>query len=251
MAFFVGYDGTAYHGFERQPTRPTIQGELEKVFQDLMGPGRIIGASRTDAGVHAEGQLAVWRGAVPIPWARVAGVVNRRLPPDIRVREVWRVDPHWDPRREASIKQYSYRVWPGAEEPPWQWGRWVWWCPQPLSWQTLQEAAAQVRGTHDFYAFRSEGSSAHTTVRTLYHSSWHLDEGGRIWRYQVIGDGFLYHMVRHLVGSMVKAASVGGDVSPITRGLQHPDHKVRALAPARGLTLDWIHVRNGGNPGVS
>ncbi len=240
LCLIVRYDGTDYHGFQKQPRAHTIQGELERVLTGLMGPGRVLGASRTDSGVHAAGQVAVWRGPITIPVARIPEVMNHRLAPAVRIREAWLVAPGWDPRRAARAKQYSYRVWRGPEPPTLAWQRLVVPAAGPLDWQRLQAAAARFLGTHDFRAFRTEGSSAETTVRRILASGWHMEEHGRIWRYQVIGDGFLYRMVRHMAGSMLKAAEPGGSLMEIESGLADPSAKVPALAPASGLMLDWI-----------
>lgn len=234
------YDGTDYHGFQKQAQAPTIQAALEDVLTSLFGPGRVRGASRTDAGVHAEGQVAVWDGAVPLPLSRVALVVNRRLPPAVQIVAADWVPAGWNPQKMAVAKQYSYRIWRADGSPSLPWYRVTHAVPGPMSWRRLNEAAGLFLGTHDFSAFRTEGSSAQTTVRCVWVSRWIMEQGGSIWRYQVVGNGFLYRMVRHMVGAMLKAAEPGGDVLPIADGLAHPDRKVGALAPACGLTLDWI-----------
>lgn len=243
LGLIVRYDGTDYHGFQKQAQVRTIQGDLERALTQLMGPGRLVGASRTDAGVHAEGQVAVWHGAVTMPVQRVPEVVNRKLPAAIRIREAFRVPAGWDPRRSAVAKQYSYRLWCAVAPPPVEWQRLVFAVSQPLAWPQLQKGARIFMGTHDFRAFRTEGSHAETTVRQIYASRWAMEQSGRIWRYQVIGSGFLYRMVRHMVGSMLEAAKPGGSLEALERGLAFPDEKVTALAPARGLMLDWIQCR--------
>ncbi len=240
LGLIVRYDGTDYHGFQKQPRHTTIQGVLDAALGSLLGRGHTLGASRTDAGVHADGQVVVWRGPCPVPLQRVAFVLNRRLPPAIQIVRAFRVPRGWDPRRRAAAKQYSYRVWRGAEPPPLACYRRVAVDADALSWARLTEAAALFLGEHDFRAFRTEGSSAETTVRTILASRWWPEDGGHIWRFTVIGTGFLYRMVRHMVGSMLEAGAPGGSVEAIRQGLAHPDRKVGALAPAAGLTLDWI-----------
>ncbi len=239
LCLIVRYDGTDYYGFQKQSGRPTIQGELERCLQGFWGRGQVLGASRTDAGVHAEGQVVVWRGPVRMPLDRISEVVNRRLPPAIKIVHARWVPAEWDPRR-AQAKQYSYRVWRDSLPPSLPWHRLVYPYSAPLSWSRLTEAAQLFVGTHDFRAFRTEGSSARTTVRTVLVSRWAAEDGGRVWRYEVIGTGFLYRMVRHMVGSMLAAADPGGSVAPIRQGLTNVCAKVTPLAPAQGLTLDWI-----------
>ena len=240
LGLIVRYDGTDYHGFQKQPRHVTVQGVLDAALGELLGAGRSAGASRTDAGVHAAGQVVVWRGLCPIPLDRVAAVINRHLPPAIQIVRAFRAPQGWDPRRAAQAKQYSYRVWRGAEPPLLPWYRMVAEYPGTFSWARLREAAALFQGEHDFRAFRTEGSSAGTTVRTILASGWSSEESGQIWRFTVIGTGFLYRMVRHMVGSMLEAAAPDGGMEAIRQGLAHPEAKVGALAPASGLTLDWI-----------
>lgn len=240
LGLIVRYDGTDYHGFQKQAGQDTIQAAIERRCAEIFGPGRLLGASRTDAGVHAEGQVAVWQGPVPVPIDKVAVVLNRQLPRDIQVVRACWVPWGWDPRRKASYKQYSYRIWRGSEPPPLPLYRIVWWNAEELSWRRLNEASGLFLGTHDFWAFRTEGSSAETTVRTMVVSRWTIEHNGFVWRYQVMGTGFLYRMVRHVVGSMVEAAKTGRTLEVIQQGLADPRGKVGALAPARGLTLDRI-----------
>ncbi|MCY0900001.1 MAG: tRNA pseudouridine(38-40) synthase TruA [Firmicutes bacterium] len=243
LAMVVRYDGTGYHGFQKQTGVPTIQGVLEGVLCRLLGQGRAIGASRTDAGVHAEGQVVVWQGPVPIPLDRLVRVINRQLPASIQVTQIFRVPNGWDPRREAVAKQYSYRLWRAPVAPGLSWYRFVYWYDGELSWDQLQAGAQLFVGSHDFRAFRTEGSSAEGTLRQMTVSRWIQEAEGAIWRYQVVGNGFLYRMVRHMVGAMMEAAAPGGSLQMIEKGLRDPRLKVTALAPALGLTLDWVQFR--------
>ncbi len=238
----VSYDGTAFHGFEVQPGLVTVQGTLEARCRELLGAGRIVGVSRTDAGVHALGQVVVWQGPCPLPVARVPEVLNHRLPGDLRVHEARRLPPDFDLRRHVRAKQYSYRLWRGPLPVPLWWARWAVAWTDPLDWATLQQAARAFEGEHDFVRFRSAGSSAQTTVRRIYASRWDLEERGLIWRYQVVGSGFLYRMVRRMVGAMLWAAGHGRlDVlEAMLQGRGAP--AAMALAPAHGLTLDWIEI---------
>lgn len=236
----LSYDGSLYHGFQRQMGKPTVQGTLEHVFQRLLGPGRVIGASRTDSGVHAVGQVIVWAGPCVIPLDSLAEVVNRRLPQSMEVRDPETVPEEWDPRRSAKLKQYSYRLWVGPESCPLPYRSMVYRVVKPPNWAILQQAAELFLGTHDFWAFRSEGSSAKTTVRTILASRWESEKSGRLWVYRVAAPGFLYHMVRIMVASMV-AAGHSGDLD-LVRGLLRDPRKRKAgvVAPAHGLTLDCV-----------
>lgn len=238
LSLVVRYDGTEYHGFQRQENAATIQGELERVLRGLFGPGDAIGGSRTDSGVHAREQIVVWTGEVTVPLERLARVLNYRLPRDIQVVAVGHSARGWDPRRAHGIKHYGYRIWRGSAPPPLEWYRYVYWTQRPTDWEQLSEQATKFMGTHDFCAFRTEGSSAGTTTRHITESYWTQDADGLLWCYHVAGDGFLYRMVRHMVGAMLKAASPEGDRSLIDQGLLYPQVKVTPLAPAGGLTLE-------------
>lgn len=237
----VQYLGTRYHGFQRQAdTLPTIQGELEATLSGLLGPGTLLGGGRTDTGVHAAGQRAVWQGPCPVPLERLAEVVNRRLPDDIRVADPQPVDDGFDPQRDAKAKAYCYRIWRPTTPPPLPLGLTVHPCSRPLSWRTLQAAARLMEGTHDFWAFRSEGSSARGTVRTVLASRWEMEHQGAVWAYRVVATGFLYHMVRIMVGGMLRCAEEDS-TGPILGALNHPrGKKLGPVAPPCGLTLEWI-----------
>lgn len=242
--FRVAYQGTRYHGFQRQAGQlVTVQSVLEGVLQELLGPGQVIAASRTDAGVHAAGQVAVWTGANPIPLERFARVINHRLPEDIRIAEPLEVPPGWDPRRAAVAKAYSYRLWVGPGPCPIWWNGFVWVVDEPLNWAILEQAARLFEGPHDFWAFRTEGSSAKTTTRTVWTSRWWREAQGRLWRYRVIANGFLYHMVRRMVGAQVAAARTG-ELGVIEAALTLAERKKAGpVAPAQGLTLDWVGMK--------
>ena len=246
LCLIVQYDGTDYHGFQKQAGSSTIHGELESHLMSLFGAGILVGASRTDAGVHAQGQVVVWRGPVTVPAERLMDVMNRRLPPAIKIVGIQWVPAGWDPRRAAVSKRYSYRVWRGSGPPSLGWHRLVHTHSGELSWTRLQEAAQLFLGTHDFRPFRTEGSTARTTLRTIFMSRWDIEEHGQVWRYQVVGSGFLYRMVRHMVASMLMAAGPRGSLEIIQRGLADKSTKVTPLAPPNGLTLDAIGFDQGG-----
>ncbi len=240
LRLLVAYDGTDFSGFQKQPGQRTVQGELERHLSQLLGPGKVKGASRTDAGVHAWGQVVVWTGSVPIPLDKLTTVLNHRLPSDLSVRAVRWVPETFRPIQDAQAKYYSYRVWI-ADFVPWPGqARYVAVMEQPLSWGILTRAADTIRGRHDFRAFRSEGSSAQTTTRHVFQSRWVMEQHGLIWRYDIGADGFLYRMVRHLVGAMMFCAKTG-DLSILYEGLENPHgDKIGLVAPAKGLILKRI-----------
>ncbi len=241
LAMTVAYDGSAFAGFQYQPRGVTVQGVLEDALAGATGVrARVQGASRTDSGVHARGQVAVWRTeAMPVPPDRLAVVLNRRLPPQIRVRDVRVVPASFDPRRSRA-KAYSYRVVAEPSLDPF-WVPRVAVAPTALALAPLNAWAALYIGRHDFGAFRHQGSSARTTVREVFASHWGLAPAGSPgWVYWVTGDGFLYHMVRLLVGAMW-AAAAAGCADPIVQALDQPE-RVGAFqaAPAAGLCLEQV-----------
>ncbi len=248
------YDGTDFYGFQRQEGRPTIQGVLESTLSRHLGHGAIVGAGRTDRGVHAQGQVIVWKGPCAIPLDKVAWVLNQKLPESIRLRDPRVVADDWDPIRSPNWKRYRYRIWrePAVCLP---WVRYTTPVPRPLDWDVLCQDASRFLGQHDFRAFRGEGSTAKTTVRTVSVSRWLQEAGGRIWCYEVEADGFLYHMVRMMVAAMLQDAMESG-CRRVEDGLLDPTGgKVAAPAAAKGLTLESVHyvgeAENGETPGVS
>lgn len=236
----VRYDGTNYEGFQAQPNGRAIQNILTMRFRRLLGPGVVLGASRTDSGVHARGQVIVWTGACLIPVDRVMRALNGNLPPDIQIIAVDWVEDGWDPRWHAQAKQYSYFVWASPEPVPFEWRRYAAVVPAMTNWSTVKQAARLFVGSHDFLAFRLARSSAQTTSRTIFLSQWEMVPSNHLWHYRVVGNGFLYRMVRLMVGAMIQAGQTG-DLSAIREALAVPErNKIRKAAPAHGLMLDWI-----------
>jgi tRNA pseudouridine38-40 synthase len=234
----LAYDGGAFHGFQRQPGKRTVEGVVEDALHHLTGRvAPIIGASRTDAGVHAQGQVALWSPeACRVPPGRLKAAMNARLPMDVRVRDAALVPDAFDIRR-AGAKTYSYRIAPGGSDDLFVTSH-SWAVFEPVSLPALDSLSRQFLGTHDFYAFRGEGSSARTTVRRILAVRWHAE--GALFVFHVTGTGFLYHMVRLMVGALV--ADVGGRRPGLVReGLAAaPGFKTGELAPPWGLTLERI-----------
>lgn len=235
----VAYDGTDYHGWQVQPDLPTIQGTLELAVEQIEGrPVRVEGSGRTDAGVHALAQVAAFSIENPIPVENLKKAINRLLPPAIRVSRAEEAAPQFHPRFDAHSKTYEYRIWRGEVCPPFE-RQYVYHHPYPLDEARIAEAAPVFEGEHDFSAFSAsderdkEGGSK---VRTVFSSRVERSPGRLI--YRVRGSGFLKHMVRNLVGTLLEVGKgnlVLGDV----RTLLSPGVMVKAgsAAPARGLVL--------------
>lgn len=199
----LAYDGTAYAGFQRQRSAPTIQAALEEALQDLTGERAAVkGAGRTDAGVHALGQVVNFLTASRLAAARFVPALNARLPRDIAVLAAEEAAPDFHARRSAKSKTYTYRIWRPAVRPVFERDR-AYHFPRPLDREAMDEAAALLTGRQDFACFRSAGSPAHSTIRTIHRAFW-AEEGAEILTFTVSADGFLYRMVRNIVGTLLE-----------------------------------------------
>jgi tRNA pseudouridine38-40 synthase len=230
------YDGTNYVGWQRQPNGTSIQELIERALEPIEGkPVTIIGAGRTDAGVHAMGQVASVRLASTLDPATLGRALNAALPEDIRVVQVERVSPDFNARFSATGKVYEYRVYAGAFVPPFE-RRYAWHVPQPLDVARMRSAASALVGTHDFSAFRAAGSDAATSERTLHR----LDLSADLPRLMLVaaGDGFLRHMVRTIVGTLVEVGLGRRSVESVAAALASRDRaQAGPTAPAHGLFL--------------
>lgn len=214
----IAYDGTDFIGWQRQATGVSIQGLLEDALGDLDGrPVAVTGAGRTDAGVHARGQVATARLDREIEAAAVVRAVNIRLPPTVRVLEASPAPDGFHPRFDARLKTYRYRIWNADVMSPFE-RPYAWHVPMKLDITAMAAAAAMLCGTHDFAAFQGTGSDTQTTVRTVVRSAVEREPGSPLVVYEAAGEGFLRHMVRNIAGTLVEigrgryAASWIGDV---------------------------------------
>ncbi len=239
----VSYDGTEFHGWQVQPELPTIQGTLESVVSEIEGaPVRVEGSGRTDAGVHALAQVAAFSIDNPIPLPNLKKALNRLLPGAIRVCRVEEAAPEFHPRFDAHSKTYEYRIWRGEVCPPFE-RRYVWHHPYPLDEASLIAAARVFEGEHDFSAFAAADErdlEAGSKVRTVYSACAERTDERLIFR--VCGSGFLKHMVRNFVGTLIGVGR-GNQTADDIRALLAPGVTVKAghAAPARGLFL--VEVR--------
>jgi tRNA pseudouridine38-40 synthase len=233
----IAYDGTGLVGWQRQASGTSIQGLLEDALSELDGrPARVTGAGRTDAGVHAHGQVAsvtLERGLAPDALMRA---VNARLPAAVRVMAAVEAPADFHARFGARAKRYRYRIWYGEVISPFE-RAYAWHVRAPaLDTTAMAEAAALVAGTHDFAAFQAAGSDVASTVRTVTTSIIAADPP--LVTYDIAGDGFLRHMVRGLVGTLVE---VGRGRWPPSRMREVIASRDRALAgasaPPEGLFL--------------
>ena len=244
----VAYDGTEFHGWQRQeppgaaPLR-TVQGVLEQAVAEAVGaPVQVMGASRTDAGVHARGQVAAFTAETRIPVERLAMAITARLPEDVCVRSAARVHDGFDPISDCVSKCYRYSIAHGVEGPDAELlfeRRTTWWTRHRLDVDAMRRAAGAIVGTHDFAAFAAANHGRESTVRTVFGCAVTEPRAGRV-AVEVAGSGFLYNMVRIIAGTLVDAGRGKIGVADIGRALASGD---RALAgptlPPHGLRLEW------------
>ncbi len=200
----VAYDGTYYHGWQYQNNGKTIEGELNKALSKLLQKEvEVIGASRTDAGVHAMCNVAVFDSDAAIPAEKYAYALNQMLPIDIRIRKSQEVSSDFHPRKTDTVKTYEYRI--DCEEfaDPLK-TRYAYFTYVPLDENKMQEAAFFLVGTHDFKAVRSVGTETKSTVRTIYWCD--VTRNGDLLELKVCANGFLYNMVRAITGTVLYAA---------------------------------------------
>ena len=234
----IAYDGTDYVGWQRQATGESIQGLLEDALARIEGASVAVhGAGRTDAGVHAEGQVASVRIAAALDDETLARALNANLPVAIRVMDVQTAADDFHARFSAAAKVYEYRIWNGPAVPPFI-NRYVWHVPQRLDMSRLVEAACATSGEHDFAAFQGTGSTTHTTVRRVLSAVWRRSAEEPLLTFEITGEGFLRHMVRSLAGTLVEIGLERRSVADMAGLLNAPDraHAGRT-APACGLFL--------------
>ncbi|MCI1655728.1 MAG: tRNA pseudouridine(38-40) synthase TruA [Lachnospiraceae bacterium] len=235
----VAYDGTNYCGWQIQKNRPTIEGELQKALKSLLGQDvRLTGASRTDAGVHSQGNIAVFDTEAKMPADKYAVALNQRLPEDIAVTDSCCVPGDWHPRHCESVKTYEYRILNRRyPDPNRRLNTYFYY--HPLDLEAMRQAAAALEGTHDFRSFCSVHAQVETTVRTLY--SCRVDRREDVVTIRVSGSGFLYNMVRIIAGTLIRVGSGQMAADAVPGILAACDReKAGPTAPPQGLTMIGI-----------
>ena len=232
----LAYDGTDYVGWQRQAAGVSIQGLLEEALREFDDAEvAVAGAGRTDAGVHAIGQVASFTLDRTIEPATLVRALNHKLPPDVRARDAREMPEGFHARFDSRGKTYRYRIWNAAVSSVFQ-RRYAWHVPGRLDVRAMSEAARLVEGTHDFAAFQGQGSDAATTVRSV--ECFAVRESGSRIDCEIRGNGFLRHMVRALVGTLVE---IGRGKRPPRWMADVIDSRSRTTAgqtaPAHGLFL--------------
>ncbi len=249
----LAYDGSEFNGWQIQPSLPTVQGTLAEIIGRTTGEKVLPqGSGRTDAGVHALGQVATFSTDSPIPLENLRVVLNDRLPPSIRVLSIEHVADDFHARHSSKNKTYKYRIYRGSIVPPFLY-RYVTHHPYPLNEQAMVDAASVVIGEHDFTSFAAadpdrstrEASDEDdggllvkhaTNIRTIFESKFEREGDELV--YTVTGNGFLHHMVRNLIGTFLLVGKGTLKPSDVGRILQAKDRtKAGATAPAQGLYL--------------
>jgi len=234
----LAYDGTNFNGFQLQRRRGrTVQGALEQALGRLAGGARVAvaGSGRTDAGVHALGQVVAFELEREIEPATLQRALNGLLPDDVRVLDAALAQLGFHPRKSAVSKLYRYVLDCGGVQPP-QRARYAAFCPHTLDAEAVRAAAALYLGRHDFASLASSGSSATTTLRTVTRSEAVFEATTLV--YETEADGFLRRMVRSMVGGLVAAGRGTLGVDELARALAARDRRAwPAPAAARGLTL--------------
>ena len=235
LAFRIQYDGAAFAGSQWQPAQPTVQGVLEEAAEALTGrPHRVTLAGRTDAGVHALGQVAALSTTSSLPLERWQGGLNHALPAGVAVQAVREASAGFDPRRWATDRTYRYDVRVALTPQP-LWHRRAWVVRGPLNEQRMAEALALLVGRHDFAAFAGRPACG-GTERTLYEAR--LRPQGGNWRFWVRADAFLPHQVRRTVGQILEVGRGRATPADVQRLLDEPESgHAGPAAPAQGLTL--------------
>jgi tRNA pseudouridine38-40 synthase len=232
----IEYDGANYSGWQLQVGQDSIQARLEAALERIfLRAVRVHGSGRTDAGVHALGQVAAFELPRDFDPNDLKRAMNALLPPDIAIIEASAVSDEFDPRRDARLRAYEYRVLNQDRRSAFDF-RYAWLVPAPLDLWALNAAARCFIGEHDFTSFRSLGSDETTTVRRVYTSEW-IRAGNRF-VYRVEASSFMRHMVRTMVAAMVAAGRSKLAPEQITALIQARDRaQAPASAPPGGLFL--------------
>ena len=240
LACTVAYDGTNYAGWQRQLNAVSIQQvieeAIEKQFHETV---HVMGSGRTDAGVHARGQVACFDLMHPIPCDKLVLALNANLPDDIRILNMKEVSPEFHPQYDAKRKTYSYSFVNASVMPP-EYRLYAHLVPEALDLKKMEEALSLLAGEHDFVAFRASGGQNLSTVRNIYEAKLSLRpaSGVPLYEISVTGNGFLYNMVRIIAGTLFDIGRGRIPVENVAKALENGDRELLGVtAPAKGLTL--------------
>ncbi len=239
----VAYDGSAYCGWQVQPNGNTIEAELNRALSDLLREEiHVVGASRTDAGVHSLGNIAIFDTNTLMDASKISYALNQRLPEDIVVQESCQVPEDWHPHLVDSVKTYEYRILNRQMRQPCE-RLYTYFYHYPLDVEAMNEAAQCLVGQHDFTSFASKKSQVNSFVRTIHEIS--VRKEGDIITLRVTGNGFLYNMVRIIAGTLIQIGAGRLEKSDMERILLSCDREEAGpTAPPEGLTMiSWREGR--------
>lgn len=233
----LAYDGTKFSGWQAQPGRRTVAGTLAAAWQKVTGEAPVMTAtSRTDAGVHAFGQVVGVGTETHLSAEQLLAALNANLPEDALLQSVETAPPGFHATFDAVGKRYRYQIYNHRQRPLWQ-RNYVWHVPQALDQEAMHRAAQQLVGKHDFASFQSAGSPRPNTVRTIRAVEVKPGEADCLW-IEVEGDGFLYRMVRNIVGSLIEPGTGRRSETWLAEVLAARDRRAAGMtAPPQGLFL--------------
>ncbi len=236
MKLTLAYDGTPYHGWQVQPGLPTVQGELDGALGRLLDQRvRTRGAGRTDAGVHAHGQVAHFETGRSMGVDAMHRGVNALLPSQIRVVAVQEAAAGFDARASARAKTYEYHIWRDPVVSPFR-RHYVYALSRPLDGEAMDRAAERFVGVHDFTAFSAAAAQVISRVREVYDARW--ERRGSEWVFRIRANGFLQYMARTIVGTLIEVGEGRIDAARIDRIFDSRDRRrAGRSAPAKGLHL--------------
>ncbi len=240
MLITISYDGTAYHGWQSQPNAITVQSVIEKaLFELLKEKVTVVGTSRTDAGVHAKEFTFHIDCADNIPKEAFLRGLNGLLPYDIAVTDAKEIAPDFHSRYNAKGKTYCYNIYNSNKKDPFKL-RFAWQIERPLDIEKMNEFAKTIIGKHDFYAFSSSGRTVEDTVRTV--KECYVTKNGDDVKLYITADGFLYNMVRIIIGTAVAVSDGKINVNTIEEIMKNKDRAALGMtAPPQGLFLEKVH----------
>ena len=254
----LAYDGADFSGWQAQPGQRTVQGELERAWREITGEVvRVNAAGRTDAGVHAAGQVVSLESPTSIAPAALVGALNSKLPEDAAVVSVELAPDGFHATHDAVCKRYRYAIYNHSRRPVFL-RKYAWHVPTPLDVEAMQRAGQSLVGTHDFVSFQSAGSERESTVRTIFAVEVARQAAGQgsaaptlpapsfeereaLVTIDVQGDGFLYNMVRAIAGTLVEVGRGRRSAASVSEVIAACDRSAAGqTAPAHGLTLLWV-----------
>ncbi len=234
----LAYDGTNYNGFQRQAIKNSVQATFEEALRRLGWQGRaVMPAGRTDSGVHARGQVVSFNLDWQHPDYQLQNALNAFLPADIAVQSVSQVRAEFHPRYDALSRQYRYQLyWQSARDPLRD--RFAWRLNRKPALELMQIAANDLLGEHNFIAFGKALKEDGTTIRRIFSADWVEEADGM--SFTIVGNAFLYHMVRRIVFVLVNIGLGELPVDSVRLGLERGSTGIVSLAPARGLCLEAV-----------